>query len=357
MSGSALAPAVLTIDLGALAANYRLFKSMTTAEVAGVIKANGYGLGATEVFKTLRGEGCRRFFVATPDEAIALPAASEDHVYVLGGLYHGVEEMYRDKNIIPVLNSADDIRRWSAFAQKRGEKLPAILHIDTGMNRLGAPADIDPEACAAFDLHFVMSHFSSSDEKDHAANDRQAESFAAVAARFPHAKKSLANSSGLFRKSAWHYDLIRPGYALYGGNPLPETVNPVKAVVDLKIRVLQTRTIKKGEHAGYNETYRFDKDTTCATVATGYADGFPRSLSNKGVLYWNGQPCPIRGRVSMDLTIIETGHLPNPPKQGDWVEVLGPHQDVDTLAAAADTIGYNILTALGPRYHRIYVRE
>ena len=275
---------------------------------------------------------------------------------MLGGLYHGAEEMYRAKNIIPVLNSEEDIKRWAAFAQKRGEKLPAILHIDTGMNRLGAPINIDPALCTAFDLHYVMSHFSSSDEKDHAANDRQAANFAAIAAHFPDSKKSLANSSGMFRNKDWHYDLIRPGYALYGGNPLPETTNPVKAVASLSVRVLQTRSVKKCEHAGYNETYRFEKNTTCATVALGYADGFPRSLSNKGVLYWNGQPCSIRGRVSMDLTIIETGHLPNPPKQGDWVEVLGPHQDVDALATAAGTIGYNILTALGPRYHRVYMR-
>lgn len=355
MSGpDSIAPSILTVDLGAMAANYRLFQSITSADVAGVIKANGYGTGAKEAFETLYQEGCRRFFVATPDEAISLPQNEDSFIYVLGGLYQGAEEIYREKNIIPILNSEDDIARWDAVAKKNGKKLPAILHIDTGMNRLGASADIDPALCKGLDLHYVMSHFSSSDEKDHPANERQARAFAKVCARFPQTKKSLANSSGVFRDKDWHHNLVRPGYALYGGNPTPEATNPVKRVIDLKVRILQTRDVKKGEHAGYNETYTFENDTALATVALGYADGFMRAGSNSAKLYWNGRACPIRGRVSMDLIIVEIGHLPSPPKTGHWLEVLGPNQSVDSLAADCGTIGYNILTALGPRYHRLY---
>ncbi len=353
-NNSSLSCAILNIDLAALGSNYTHLQSMTQANVAGVIKANGYGLGAGQVYQTLYDQGCRVFFVATPEEAATLPRYPDVSIYVLGGLYAGAEDFYIEKNIRPVLNSIEDIERWSGVAKKKSIKLPAILHIDTGMNRLGAPFDSVPVIPESIHLDYILSHFSSSDEKDHPANDRQAVRFAKIAALFPDTKKSLANSSGIFCNPAWHYDLVRPGYALYGGNPTPENPNPMKPVVSLNGRVLQTRTVKSGDFAGYNETFRFDEDTQTATVAIGYADGFPRGASNTAKFYWNGQPCPIRGRVSMDATIIEIGHLPNPPKPGDWMEILGPHQDIDALAKDCGTIGYNILTALGPRYARLY---
>lgn len=327
---------------------------MTKADVAGVIKADAYGTGARQVFEILRAQNCTRFFVATPEEALSLDGKDCD-IFVLGGLYHGVEDVYRDGGIIPILNSAGDIARWAAHSRKLGMKLPAALHVDTGMNRLGIGTAYNKEDLDALDLKLVMSHFACSDEKDHPMNDAQARDFAAFVTAFPSVPKSLSNSSGLFRNKDWHHDIVRPGYALYGGNPMPEDINPVRPVVSLDVRILQTRQVKKGQSAGYNATHVFEKDTRLATVAMGYADGFLRSGSNKAKLFWNGQPCPIVGRVSMDLIIVDIGGITGvKPEEGNWLEVLGPSQSVDQLATDCSTIGYEILTSLGRRYHRVY---
>lgn len=350
-----IAPAVLNISLESLAANYRLFKSMTGADVAGVIKANAYGTGALPVFKALRAEGCTHFFIATPDEAAQLRSAdSAANLYVLGGLYKGAEDFYAAQNITPVLSSPGDVERWAATAKKSGKKLPAILHLDTGMNRLGLSEADDAMPPLEIDLRYVMSHFVASDEKDHPLNEKQAKDFARRTEKFSGVKRSLANSSGIFRNKNWHYDLLRPGYALYGGNPTPEVTNPMRPVVGLSVRILQIRSVKAGESAGYSATHIFQNDTSLAVVSMGYADGFLRSGSNRAKLFWNGQACPIVGRVSMDLIIVDIGHLQNKPQAGDLLEVLGPSQDVDALAKDLGTIGYEILTSLGPRYHRVY---
>lgn len=348
------APAILRIDLAAIAANYRLLKKRTAAMVSGVVKADAYGLGLEPVTRTLLSEGCRMFFVATPDEGAAVRAISDKaEILVLGGLYDGTEDFYVGRGLMPVLNSLEECDRWAAAAGRFGRKLPAALHFDTGMNRLGLPPFAHPET-RAFDVRLVMSHFAASDEKNHPLNVRQAEIFAKAAAMYPAAAKSLCNSSGMFRSPEWHYDAVRPGYALYGGNPLPEQANPMRPVLSLHARVLQVRDVRQGETAGYNATYKFRHDSRTATVALGYADGFPRSGSNAAKFYWQGQACPVRGRVSMDLTIIETGHLENPPGPGDWIEVIGGHQTIDALAKDCGTIGYDVLTALGPRYARVY---
>lgn len=348
------APAILRVNLAALAANYRLLKSKTDATVAGVIKADAYGLGVEPVFKTLLKEGCGLFFVATPDEAMKLRAHdARAEIMILGGLYEGAEDFYASRGLTPVLNSLEECERWAETAGRYGQKLPAALHFDTGMNRLGMHP-LDRPDTRAFEVRLILSHFASSENKASPLNERQAAAFEKIAQNWPGTFKSLCNSSGLFRNEDWHYDLVRPGIALYGGNPTPEAKNPMQPVVSLHVRVLQTRDVRKGESAGYNATHIFKQDTRLATVALGYADGFPRGGSNSARLYWKGQPCPIRGRVSMDLVIVETGHLEEPPQQGDWMEILGPHQDIDALAADCGTISYNILTALGPRYRRLY---
>ena len=354
MSKTATSPSILTVDLKALASNYRLFRDMTNADVAGVIKADAYGCGAVPVFKALRKAGCGTFFVATPDEAIQLRDVDPDvQIMVLGGLYEGAEDFYASRGLTPVLNSMEECARWAKTAGRFAQKLPAVLHYDTGMNRLGMGAE-DLPATQAFDLRLIMSHFACSDEKGHAMNERQAAAFERIASAYPKIYKSLANSSGIFRAKKWHYDMVRPGIALYGGNPTPETKNPMKRVVALKTRILQVREVKKGESAGYNSTHIFHRDTRTATVALGYADGFLRSGSNKAKLYWGDHACPIVGRVSMDLIIVDIGHLAEHPQPGEWLEVLGPHQGVDDLAKDCGTIGYEILTSLGPRYGRVY---
>lgn len=359
-SVSPIAPAQLKINLSALVENYHLVKNAGTAKAAPVLKANGYGLGAAKAFEALYKDGARQVFVATPEEAAELWALSQDvEIFVLGGFYHGADDFYMQGNFIPVLNSPGDIERWTALAEKSDRKLPAALHFDTGMNRLGLGADetqkllADISVLNGIDLRLIISHFVASDEKDHPLNDRQAALFADIAKHFPHVPKSLCNSSGVFRNKNWHCDVLRPGICLYGGNPTPEVTNPMRRVVDLSVRILQTRCVKAGETAGYNATHIFQNDTTLATVALGYADGFHRTGSNKARLYYNGKPCPIVGRVSMDLVIVDTGTLK--PQAGDVMEVLGPHQSIDDLARDLGTISYEIITSLGKRFERVYI--
>lgn len=362
MSTKTFQKPTLTIDLKALRANYRTFKTMGSAEAAGVVKADAYGLDVEPVVQALLKEGCTQFFVATPDEGAAVREIAEDaQIAILGGLYQGGEDFYLDHHLIPVINALEEMKRWRDYSDAQNFALPYWLHVDTGMNRLGLSAEdtkqIIDDPYMGDPLHMIglMSHFACADEKDHALNKAQAEAFAAIAKHFPDAQKSLCNSSGAFRDKAWHHDLLRPGYALYGGNPTPETANPMKSVVTLNVPVLQTRKIKKGESIGYSATHSFTAADETATLALGYADGFFRAASSKASVYFKGQACPVLGRVSMDLVSIGIGHLENKPVQGDMIEILGPHQGVDALAAACGTIGYEILTSLGRRYGREYL--
>jgi alanine racemase len=354
ISDSSFAPATLTVDLLAVAANYDLLRAKvgSTCVVAGVVKADGYGLGMAEIVRALEPRGCPFYFVATPDEAITLRGQTQKPVAVLGGIYPGVENDFVAHDIIPVLNSAEDLERWRKAAHKHGKKLPAILHFDTGMNRLGLTAPPDEIDTAGLDIKFIMSHFACADEPENPMTAQQAETFRVIAARYPGVKQSIAASAGLFRNDAYHLDMVRAGLSLYGLNPLPGQLNPLNPVVRLDARILQVKTIRPGSPVGYGASYRAGKETTVATVALGYADGFLRSLTNRGTLYYNGQACPVIGRVSMDAVTIDMGA--QVPCSGDMVEVIGPHQSADDLAAAAGTIGYEVLTSLGARYHREY---
>ncbi|MCB9990006.1 MAG: alanine racemase [Rhodospirillales bacterium] len=362
---SPLASARLTIDRAALAANYRIFCDLAApgCRVAGVIKADGYGLGVDQVLATLENQGCPFYYVATPDEALHLRSLTRKPVAVLGGIYPGAEDEFIHHNLIPVLNTPEDLTRWREQAHTHEIPLPAILHLDTGMNRLGLSAEesaaLQPDEFEGLNILYVMSHFTSADNAASPATKRQFDEFSARTDALPAFKKSLCNSAGAFRNPAYHGDQIRPGMALYGLNPTPETDNPMQPVVRLSARILQVRSVKKGQTIGYNETYSFDKNTRTATVALGYADGFLRSLSSGaapcGHLYYNGIACPVIGRVSMDAVTVDLTPLASLPVQGDMIEVIGPHQDADALASAAGTIGYEILTDLGRRYHRDYL--
>lgn len=354
----------LTINLGAIAANHDILsrKVGPACQLAGVVKANSYGTGLDRVAPTLFARGCRRFFVATPAEALTLrqilPLAE---IAVLGGGLPEARDDYIRYQIEPVLNSLHDIALWREAARQIDKPLPAIIHLDTGMNRLGLAEDeactliADPALRRGLDIILVMSHFACADEKYHPLTQRQYECFADFARHFPQARKSLANSSGIFRHQDYHFDMVRPGMAIYGLNPTPEAPNPMQSVVTLEARILQTRTLKKGETIGYSATHIFNAPALTATVALGYADGFHRAHSGKAKLYWQGIPCPVVGRVSMDLVTVDLSHLQAPlPQAGDWLEVLGPHQSADQLAESAGTIGYEVLTNLGTRYPRIY---
>jgi alanine racemase len=263
--------------------------------------------------------------------------------------------------VTPVLNSLGDLELWRAAGQAACVRPAAALHIDTGMSRLGLPDDevdrlaADPAALGDIDLRCYITHLSSAPEPEHPENAAQLERFDAALARLPAARVSFANSAGIFLGKSYHRDLARPGVALYGVNPTPEQPNPMKRVVTLKARVLQVRQIDAPRGVGYGATFRAQGPTRIATIAAGYADGLLRHLSNSGFVTVGGRHAPVVGRVSMDsITVDVTALGDEAPNAGDFVDVIGDGHDQDALAEEAGTIGYEILTSLGARYHRVY---
>lgn len=351
----------LTVDLVALAQNYQLLKDKVEAscQIAGVVKADAYGLGMDRIVPILERLGCPYYFVALPQEALNLRQMTKKPIAVLGGLLGPAEE-YLKNDIKPVLNSLREIELWHNLATKMDRRLGAIIHYDTGMNRLGLDdSEVkqllkEPFRLNGLDVEIIMTHMACADDKTSAMSARQYEKFRVFAAEFPNAKKSVGNSSALWRSSNYHQDYARPGMALYGLNPTPERQNPMRPVVSLDARVLQIRRVKEGETVGYGAATTMPYEGTLATVALGYADGLMRSVGGDLNLYWQGNACPVRGRVSMDLVVVDITGLKPAPLPGDFMEVIGPNQSVDDLAAAAGTIGYEILTGLGHRFQRNY---
>ena len=358
---------VLEISLSAITANYALCQQAVGADciVAPAVKADAYGTGLEKVAPALWDAGARQFFVATLEEGMRLRGLLQNaRIAVLNGVLPNTMVEFARNNLIPVINGPDQARIANDFARRDGVRLKSILHVDTGMNRLGfTEAEWQGFISAhdnydALEIDTIMSHFASADELDNDFTEIQNAAFGKLTEALPFpARRSLANSSAIFRGSQFHYDMVRPGMCLYGLNPSPDLKNPMQSTARLSVPVLQVHAINAGEACGYGQSYKFDKASKLATVSLGYADGFLRSLSNRGALYWNGQACPIRGRVSMDTVIVEIGHLPEgaQPALGDRLEVLGDHQSADDLADAAGTIGYEVMTSLGARYAREYI--
>lgn len=361
------AGAVLIVDLGAIRRNYRrLRRELGGAECAGVVKADGYGLGAAEVAVALTREGCRTFFVAHVAEGIALRRAlgPTPEIFVLNGVPPGAEPEAARSGIATVANSIEQIDAWRKAAARAGLTLPVALQVDSGMARIGMmPADVDRlaadrRALQGLEVKVVMSHLACADEPDHPANERQRRRFEQLAARLqengpPTARMSLANSSGIFLGPAYRFDLARPGAALYGVNPRPGHENPMLPVVRLYAKVLQTRRVEAGDGIGYGHSVVAEGPTRLATISLGYADGWHRRTA--AAAWADGIRLPFVGRVSMDSIVLDiSGLSPDRLKAGDLVEVIGPHQSVDDVAAAGGTIGYEVLTALGGRFHRRY---
>lgn len=351
--------AVLTVDLGAVAENWRLLRDRAApGAVAGVLKADGYGLGAAPVARALLAAGCRHFFTAHLAEGLAVRAAlgPGPMVAVLNGFAPGTDG---EAGLLPVLNGPGDIAAWSAAARAAGRQLSTLLHVDTGMARLGlTPAEVealaaDPARLAGLDLRYVMTHLACADTPENPLNAQQARRFAALRARLPAAPASLANSSGLFLGPAFGSDLARPGCALYGINPTPGQANPMRQVARLEAPVLQVREIPAGTPVGYGASWAAARPSRIATVAAGYADGYLRSLSGRAVGILAGRPVPLVGRVSMDLITFDVTDLPD-VAPGDMVQLIGPGNTPDEVAERAGTIGYEILTSLGARYLREY---
>ncbi len=358
---------LLTIDLAAIDANWRMLASTTVpVECAAVVKGDGYGCGLEPVTQTLSRAGCRTFFVADVAEGRRVRAlAPEATIYVLSGIMPGSAQAFANDYLQPVINSTTELAEWDAFVAIHNWRGGAALHIDTGMNRLGLTIDeavaIAPRLQSeSHGFTLLMSHLACADVPDHPMNDQQIRQFREIRILYRGLASSLANSSGIFLGGTVYCDLVRPGVALYGVNPTPGRKNPMRPVVELKGRIIQVRTIGKGETVGYGATFTAGRQSRIAVVAVGYADGFLRSASaSKGKsaaeVVVAGRRCPVAGRVSMDLFAVDVTSLPEGTvRRGDLATLIGDGMSVDDLAAAMGTIGYELLTHLGRRYHRVY---
>jgi alanine racemase len=354
------AAAVLTVDVGAVVRNWQALGARLRpgAVCAAVVKADAYGLGAAAVAPALAAAGCRRFAVAQLDEAIALrPLLPAAEIWVLGGLLPGTLPEFAAHRLTPVLNDLGQLEAWRVG----GDGAPAVLHVDTGMARLGlSPKELETLAeerrrLDGVRLAAVMSHLACADE-EHALNPLQLERFRRALVLLPAAPASFANSAGIFCGPDYHFDIARPGIALYGGNPYPGRPNPMAQVVRLQGKILQVREIDRGETVGYGATHTATRPTRIATVGVGYADGWLRALGNRSGAVVAGRQVPLVGRVSMDLITLDiTGIDPALARPGSFVDLLGDGRSVDDVAGEAGTISYEILTALGRRYHRVHL--
>lgn len=352
--------AQLTVRLNAIAENYRACRNFAGPAVAsGVVKANAYGLGVAEVARALQAEGCDTFFVARLEEGVALrPIVPKARIFVLDGARGDCVPALMAHDLTPVLNSLDEIDLWARDARGRD----AAIHIDTGMSRLGLSPDelavLTKESCkrlAGIHVVLVMSHLASADDPESAMNGQQLSRFRAALARLPPAPASLSSSGGILLGRDYAFDLVRPGIALYGGNPQSGRPNPFAVAAQLTAPILQLRRVDKGESVGYGATFRVGRPTTLATVALGYADGLMRVLGNRGVGAIGGVTAPIAGRVSMDLVTLDVTDVSESLLSvGAEVEFFGDTVRLDDIAATAGTAHYEILTSVSARIPRRY---
>ncbi|WP_375415431.1 alanine racemase [uncultured Bradyrhizobium sp.] len=358
----------MTVNLQNLRHNWQLFRrTCGAAEVTGVVKANGYGCGLIPVARALVAEGCRTFFVAHLHEGIALRKMNPSiSIYALHAMPSGAAGVYRQHRILPVLTSMAQIKEWADAADDTTMEKAAI-HVCTGMNRSGIPAteigDIKAAVAAAparFGL--LLSHFACADESVGWRNDAQLAVFRKVRQEFPALRATLANTSGCLRLPDAHFDMVRPGIGLYGGNPFPSRSNPFRPVVALRAPVIEIRRARAGAYVGYGNDFCLKADTTLALLSIGYADGLPRQLSSgaaKAVsFFYDGHPLPVTGRVSMDLTVVTVpDRLTDALHINDPVEIIGPHQSLDDLAGHLGTIPNEVITSFGNRVDRVYCTQ
>ncbi|WP_421723292.1 alanine racemase [Bauldia sp.] len=356
----------LTIDLAALARNWQtLDRHSRGAVTAAVVKSDAYGIGLEPAARALSRAGCTTFFVALPVEGIrlreALPNAT---IYVLNGLLEGGTEIYAAANLRPALSSLPEVEEWAAY-RRNGGRLEAALHVDTGMNRLGLSMgeverylrEYDHEALG---ITLVMTHLTCADMPDHADNADQLELIREIRDHFPRVPLSAANSAGVFLGADFHFDLVRPGIALYGGAAVTGIANPMEPVVTLEARILQVRAAAHTETVGYGSVESLGRPSMLAIASIGYADGYPRHASSSdeksgGRAWINERSAPIVGRVSMDLIALDVTDIPG-TRRGDWAELFGPNVPIHEVADHAGTIDYELLTRLsvGSRHHRTY---
>lgn len=364
---AAEAGGILTIDLGAIEANWKKLRSMAMpTDCAAVVKADAYGCGLEPVTALLYHAGCTVFFVADLSEGKRVRRIAPDAtVYVLGGLPPGTAPVFAEHALRPVIGSSAELAEWDSFVSASNWQGGIALHVDTGMNRLGVTIE---EAIALapriksenHGIMLLMTHFVASEIHEHPRNNEQMLAFREIRSLYRGVAASIANSSGIFLGSSAHLDLVRPGVALYGVNPTPGKPNPMRPVVHLEARIILTREVAFGDTVGYDASWTARRPSRVAIVAVGYADGYFRMASGTdqkpgGMVLVAGRRCPIVGRISMDLMAIDVTDLPGSAvRRGDYVTLIGDGFDVDALAEQFNTNGYEVLTSLGRRYARIY---
>jgi len=348
----------LHVDLGALGANYaQLVRVAAPNSVAAVVKADAYGLGLIPIASRLAERGCKAFFVTTVDEGVRLRNAVRGvKIFVLQGAVCAPDQCER-ASLIPVLSTLQDVREWAAV----GTAIPTALQVDTGITRAGlGQTDIvqllsDTSACAALNICLLLTHLACADEPEHPLNAQQVARFKDISAHFPNVQTSIGNSAGLFLGPDFQGDLARPGIALYGGQPFAERRVALQDVVRLEARVLQVRDVPAGVCVGYGASWQARTPSRIATLDLGYADGYPRSLGNKGFAVAAGQRLPVVGRISMDMTTIDITALEGPSlRQGDYVDLLGGGVPIEEAARLAGTLHYELLTGLAARLTRVW---
>lgn len=356
------AGAVLNIDLSAIRENYRRLSAKAGgAKTAAVVKSNGYGLGADKVASQLMLDECGTFFVAHLDEAIKLRTAIglSPEILVLNGIPDNYSVDFTANNLTPVINSLSDLALWQAQSKQMDKPLAAALQVDSGMSRLGLCAkDVQqiqnaPDMLDGININLIMSHLACAGEPSHPANEQQRRAFDALCNMLPKAKRSLANSSGIFLSEHYRYDLVRPGAALYGINPVSYTQNPMMPVVRLQARVLEIREAPVGTHVGYDYLFEAKTPRRLATLSIGYADGWHRHRTTGA--WYNGTDLPLVGRISMDSMVVDiTGVPENQLSRNMFVDLINNEQTLDVIANAEGTIGYEVLTSIGERVERQY---
>lgn len=355
----------LEINIDSIIHNYQLINNKVgNTECAAVLKADAYGMGASVIAKALDRAGCSTFFVATIDEGIELRTCfsrNENKIAVLSGFLEGSEDIFYNNKLTPVLNDIEQIKKWDLYNKQKKISAPSILHIDTGMNRLGLTVsefyDIIRRPTVLKELHvgWIMTHLACGDQPHNIMNKKQLSVFLNAKKKFPNVKASLANSAGVFLGESYHLDMVRPGIALYGSGFGSIPSNPLKQVIKVYSRILQIRTLSRGTSVGYGASYRVSEATRVATVGLGYADGYLRSLSNCSWVFFNGVKLPVIGRISMDYITVDITKIASEKiKTGDFIEIIGDKFTLDDLATVANTVPHELLTRLGTRHHRIY---
>jgi len=358
-------PPYALINLSAVSANYRILcTKAASARTGAVVKANAYGLGMIPVARILEQAGCTLFFTANIDEAITLRTENKTATIIpLNGIEPAAFDTALAQNITPMLNNLAAIKAWATFASAKGRILPAMIHLDTGMNRLGLSSaeqkhlTAHPDLLSGISVQAWSSHFACADMFDNPMTPLQRQRLQTVLQGLPKAPVSLCNSSGIFWGEDYHYDIVRPGVALYGGNPTPHLPNPMRPVIELHTTLLQVHEAEAGTTVGYNATRPLTRKSRIATIEAGYADGMHRTLRNKGSVMIGEHTAPVVGGISMDLITLDVTDVPESVAHvGANVTLIGPHRPIDVIAAEAGTISYEILTSLGPRVRRDYLR-